>query len=65
MTLSEGSWLLEPAAGGRTLATYSVFTDSGGSIPAMVANRAGKSAIPRIFAAVRKQTQLPKYLEKK
>lgn len=60
---TEGSWTLEPAGeGGRgTLATYVIFTDSGGTLPAFVANAAGKTAIPKLFDAIRKQVRLPKY----
>lgn len=54
--VTEGSWLLEPVNGGKaTRATYVVFTDSGGTLPAFVANAAGKTAIPRLFDAIRKQ----------
>jgi len=59
--VTEGSWLLEPSGPGRTLATYRIFSDCGGSLPTGLANRASKSAIPRLFAAVRKQARLPKY----
>lgn len=60
----EGSWLLEPADAAHTRATYSVFFDSGGTLPPFIANTASKSAIPRLFAAIRKQVRLPKYLAK-
>jgi hypothetical protein len=59
--ITEGSWLLEPAPGGKTLATYSIYSDSGGGIPAMLLNKANKTAIPKLFDAVRKQTELEKY----
>lgn len=59
---TEGSWLLEPAEGGRaTLATYCIYTDSGGGLPVFIANAAGKTAIPKLFDAIRKQVKLPKY----
>lgn len=60
---TEGSWLLEPADGGTTRATYTVFTDSGGSLPAFVLNTAGKTAVPKVFAAVRQQARQPKYTQ--
>lgn len=60
--ITEGSWLLEPAAKGRTQATYSIFSDSGGTLPAMIANAATQTGIPKVFASVRKQVKLPKYL---
>jgi hypothetical protein len=57
----EGSWLLEPAGPTKTRATYSVFTDSGGALPAFLANAASEIGIRKIFAAIRKQVKLPKY----
>lgn len=61
VTLCEGSWLLEPQRPGKTRATYSVFTDSGGALPAFIANGASEIGIRKLFAAVRKQVQNPKY----
>jgi hypothetical protein len=57
----EGSWLLEPSGTDQTRATYAVFSDAAGAMPAMIANAAGKAAIPRVFASIRKQVQLAKY----
>lgn len=60
--VNEGSWLLEPAgpAGGSTQATYEVFCDTGGFVPAFVTNRASQAAIPKLFDAIRKQVgQVP------
>ncbi|MGB8166109.1 MAG: START domain-containing protein [Chthoniobacteraceae bacterium] len=60
--VTEGSWLLEPTTDGRqTRATYCIFSDSGGSLPPYIANAASKTAIPKLFAAVRKQAELEKY----
>jgi len=59
--VTEGSWLLEPLPGGKTRATYTIFSDSGGSLPAWVLNSANKTAIPKLFEAVRKQAKLDKY----
>jgi hypothetical protein len=60
--VTEGSWLLEPIAGGReTRATYCVYTDSGGSLPTSLLNAAGKTAVPKVFESIRKQVQLAKY----
>jgi Polyketide cyclase / dehydrase and lipid transport len=59
--ICEGGWLLEPHGGALTLATYSVFTDCGGALPAFIANRASEIAIPRVFEAIRRQVRLPKY----
>lgn len=59
--ITEGSWLLEPSPGGKTKATYTIYSDSGGSIPSFLLNSANKTAIPKLFDAVRKQCGLPKY----
>jgi hypothetical protein len=59
--VSEGSWLLEPTATDKTRATYCIYTDSGGSLPAFLANSASAIGIRKVFAAVRKQVKLPKY----
>lgn len=60
--INEGYWLLEPLAGGaRTRATYSLYCDSGGTLPAAIVNTANRTAIPKIFDGVRKQAKLPKY----
>jgi hypothetical protein len=57
----EGGWLLEPDGATKTRATYSVYTDSGGSIPVFLANRISQTGISRLFAALRKQVKDPKY----
>lgn len=57
----EGEWLLEPEDAGKTRATYVVFTDNGGAIPAFIANRASQMGISRLFVAVRKQVKDLKY----
>jgi Polyketide cyclase / dehydrase and lipid transport len=57
----EGAWLLEPEDATKTRATYTIYTDTGGAIPAFIANTASRIAIGRLFAAVRKQVKDPKY----
>lgn len=61
--LNEGNWLLEPVgpSGETTQATYQIYTDSGGALPAFLANRASQTAIPKLFDAIRKQVRDPKY----
>jgi hypothetical protein len=59
--ICEGGWLLEPQGANKTRATYSVYTDTGGLIPPFVANRASQMGITRLFKAVRKQVEDPKY----
>lgn len=59
--LCEGGWLLEPNGENKTRATYSIDTDSGGKIPAFIANAASEVGIRKLFAAVRKQVKNPKY----
>jgi hypothetical protein len=58
---NEGSWLLEPAGATKTRATYFIYTDSGGKLPAFLANVASEIGIKKVFAAVRKQVKDPKY----
>jgi hypothetical protein len=62
--LCEGSWLLEPAGPNKTRATYYVFSDSGISFPAFLANTISETGISKLFAAVRKQAKDPKYQSK-
>ena len=58
LTRISGSWTLEPLEGGRrTRAVYRLLTDPGGSIPGFIANRANTSALPRLFAQVRKRAE--------
>jgi hypothetical protein len=59
--ITQGSWLLEPLPGGKTRATYTIYSDSGGGIPTFLLNSANKTAIPKLFEAVRKQSKLGKY----
>jgi hypothetical protein len=60
--ITDGSWLLEPSGEGReTRATYCIYSDSGGALPAFIVNAASKTAIPKLFDSIRKQAQLGKY----
>ena len=59
--LCEGGWLLEPLGPNTTRATYSVYTDSGGVIPAFIKNTGSQIGIRKIFTAIRKQVRDPKY----
>jgi hypothetical protein len=59
--LCEGSWLLEPAGPNATRATYTIYTDSGGAIPAFIKNTGSQIGIRKMFAAIRKQVRDPKY----
>lgn len=65
VNVCEGGWLLEPNGAGSTRATYSIFTDSGGSLPPFLANNGSRIAIGKIFNAVRKQVKDPKYITAK
>lgn len=62
VNVNEGSWVLEPSGpgGDSTLATYQIYTDSGG-LPSFLANRASQLIIPKLFDAIRKQVRDPKY----
>jgi hypothetical protein len=57
----EGEWLIEPDGQGSTRATYLIYTDGGGVIPAFIANRGSCMAIGKLFTAVRKEVLEPKY----
>jgi ribosome-associated toxin RatA of RatAB toxin-antitoxin module len=59
--LCEGSWLLEPLGPNVTRATYTIYTDSGGAIPAFIKNTGSQIGIRKMFAAIRKQVRDPKY----
>ena len=59
--LCEGSWLLEPVGPNATRATYTIYTDSGGAIPAFIKNTGSQIGIRKMFAAIRKQARDPKY----
>ena len=61
----EGGWLIEPEGERATRATYFIYTDSGGAIPAVIAESGSRIAIRKIFAAVRKEVLDPKYAEPK
>jgi Polyketide cyclase / dehydrase and lipid transport len=63
--LCEGGWLLEPLGPNATRATYTVYTDSGGVIPAFIKNTGSQIGIRKIFAAIRKQVMDPKYAKAK
>lgn len=60
--INTGYWLFEPVDGGtHTRATYYLFTDPGGMIPALIANRANTQAIPDLFKAVRTQSKSERF----
>lgn len=58
----EGTWRLEPNGPAKTLATYCIYTDSGGFMPSFLGERINISGIRRLFAAIRKQVKEPKYM---
>ena len=58
LKVNTGSWTMEPIDGGkRTLATYQLLTDPGGSIPTFIANKANTKALPELFSRVRKRAE--------
>jgi len=58
LKVNTGNWTLEPLdQGQRTRATYYLFTDPGGSVPAFIANKANTTALPELFARVRKRCE--------
>lgn len=53
--INDGFWKLEPRDNGtKTWATYYIHTDPGGSVPKFIANKANSTAVPNVFAAIRK-----------
>jgi hypothetical protein len=55
--VNDGAWLLQSKEDGhKTLATYYVYTDPGGSIPRWIANKANGTAVPNVFKSIRKTT---------
>ena len=53
--INDGFWKLEPRDNGnKTWATYYLHTDPGGSVPKWIANKANGTAVPSVFAAIRK-----------
>ena len=61
LKVCNGTWLLEPDGPARTRATYSIYSDTGGFIPALIANHASLTGIKKLYAAVRKQVKEPQY----
>jgi hypothetical protein len=57
-----GAWLLEPDGPAKTHATYAIYSDTGGVIPAFIANHGSLTAIKKLYAAIRKQVKDPKYV---
>jgi hypothetical protein len=61
LKVCNGNWLLEPDGAAKTRATYSIYSDTGGSVPAFIANHASLAAIKKLYAAIGKQVKEPKY----
>lgn len=61
VSVCEGGWLLEPDGVGATRATYSIFTDSGGTLPPFIANNGSRIAIRKVFEAIRKRVKDPQF----
>jgi hypothetical protein len=50
-----GYWKLEPRENGtKTWATYYIHSDPGGAVPKWIANKANGTAVPNVFAAIKK-----------
>lgn len=61
LKVCNGMWLLEPDGPAKTRATYSIYSETGGFIPALIANHASLTGIKKLYAAIRKQVKDPKY----
>ncbi len=54
---NNGSWELVPLDKGRTLVTYTLFTDPGGSVPDFLINLGTNVTLPGVIEAVRKRVK--------
>ena len=61
LKVCNGNWLLEPDGPTKTRATYSIYSETGGFVPAFIANHASLTAIKKLYAAIRNQVKEPKY----
>jgi hypothetical protein len=61
LKVCNGTWLLESDGPTKTRATYSIYSDTGGFVPAFIANHASLTAIKKLYAAIGKQAKEPKY----
>ena len=61
LKVCNGTWLLEPDGPTRTRATYSIYSETGGAVPAFIANHASLTAIKKLYVAIGKQAKEPKY----
>lgn len=57
LTICDGSWELSSTEAGLTKATYWLYTDPGGSIPAWLANKANTSGLYEILSAIETRAQ--------
>ena len=64
--VNEGYWLLESIDNGqKTRATYQLYTDGGGNLPAFVLNQASKRRIGDVYEAVEQRAAKPQYRKAK
>jgi hypothetical protein len=61
LKVCNGTWLLEPDGPTKTRATYSIYSETGGFIPPLIANHASLTGIKKLYDAIRKQVKEPKY----
>jgi len=57
ITVSEGHWVVEPRADGKTQVTYYLFVDPAGRIPKFLANKANRDAIPDVLRSVERHAR--------
>lgn len=63
--VNEGYWRFEPIDGGKqTRATYWVYTDPGGAVPAPLAAIASTTLLPDVVNALAERARRPKYRAK-
>ncbi|HEX2223927.1 MAG TPA: SRPBCC family protein [Thermoanaerobaculia bacterium] len=56
-----GSWILEELSPGRTLATFRLYTDPGGLVPAWTIEKALAETLPYIFDGLRQHVRRSRY----
>ncbi len=63
LAVNRGYWRLAPdeTSAASTRATYCLFTDPGGALPAWIVNQANTIGIRKVFAAVSVATSNPRY----
>lgn len=60
----DGSWDIEPLDKKRTRATYYLYTDPGGALPAFIVNLANEKGLGGLFDVIEEQANKAKYADR-